>query len=288
MDEHTGLVLEGGGMRGLFTGGVLDFFLEKGLEFPYVIGVSAGACNAASYLSKQPGRNLRINTEYLKDKRYLSLYSLLFKGSIFGMDMLFDIIPNQLDPFDYDAFVAYAGVYLVGTTDCATGEAVYYRIRDFREQGYAALQASSSLPLVAQQVRYEGRVLMDGGIADPIPVRRSEQDGNTKHVVVLTQHREFVKPASSSLKAIRRKYREYPGLCAAMERRHEVYNETRRHLFELEAAGKAFVICPPEPVAISRFEKNKEKLTALYRSGYNAAAAAWPRLQRFVNERDAD
>lgn len=273
MTQRVGLVLEGGGMRGLYTAGVLDCFLDQGITFPYIVGVSAGACNAASYLSQQRGRNLRMNTVYTKDKRYLSMRNLVTKGSIFGMDMLFDIIPNQLDPFDYDAFKAYDGTFLVGATDCLTGEAVYYTLHDLKAQGYLPLQASSSLPLVAKIVDYEGRHLLDGGIADPIPIRRSVADGNTRHVVVLTQHRAFVKEPSSSMPLVRRKYRHYPGICAAMEQRHTVYNDTRAYIRELERTGQAVVLCPQEPVGISRFEKDEGKLKALYQCGYDDAAA---------------
>ncbi|MCX7708740.1 MAG: patatin family protein, partial [Clostridia bacterium] len=170
--EKVGLVLEGGGMRGLYTAGVLECFLERGLYFNYVVGVSAGACNAASYISRQKGRNKIVNTRFVKDWRYLSLRNLLLKKSAFGMDFIFDEIPNKLVPFDFETFYKENCDFYVGATDCRTGKAVYFS-KDEMKKDFDALRASSSIPLLSPIVHINSMELLDGGVADPIPIRKS-------------------------------------------------------------------------------------------------------------------
>lgn len=281
-ENNVALVLEGGGMRGVYTGGVLDLLLEKNIDIKYCIGVSAGACNGVSYVSKQLGRNYRVNVNYIRDKRYFSIGNLVKTGSLFGMDMLFNKIPNELEPFDYEAFRQFDGVFKIGVTNCHTGVAEYYYVKDFKEDGYDALRASMSLPLVAPIVEYEGKNLLDGGIVDPIPVRQAIADGNQKQIVVLTQHREYQKSKTKMTPILRRKYKAYPKLIEAMERRHEVYNETLSFIEKLEKEGKCFVIRPKTALNIGRFETNPEKLKLIYEQGYQETKERYEELHKFL------
>lgn len=282
MDKKA-LVLEGGGMRGVYTAGVLDLFLEKDIDMKYCIGVSAGATQTVSYLSKQYKRNYRVNIDYIRDKRYLSFRNLMKTGSIFGMDMLFDIIPNKLDPFDYKEFKEHDATLVVGVTNCETGRPEYYNLNDL-DNGFDALRATISLPLVAPIVEYEGKKLLDGGITDPIPIKKSIEDGNEKHVIVLTQHKGYTKGKNKALSFIRRKYKRFPKLIEALEKRHEVYNETLELLDKLEKEGKCFIIRPSEPLNIGRLERNTEKLNNAYEQGYDDAKNLYNKLMVFLGK----
>lgn len=282
--ENVALILEGGGMRGLYTAGVLDLFIEKGIEIKYCVGVSAGACQGVSYVSKQLKRNYRVNINYIKDKRYFSVRNWVRTGSLFGMDMLLNKIPNELEPFDYEVFKNSEGVFKIGVTNCETGLAEYYEVKDFREDGYDTLQASISLPLVAQIVEYDGKSLLDGGIADPIPVRQAIKDGNEKHVIILTQHKGYQKSRTKTVPLLKKKYKAYPKFVEAMEKRHEVYNETLSFVDQLEKEGKCFVIRPSMPLNIGRFETNPEKLKGIYEQGYKEAAGKYEELCSFLEK----
>lgn len=281
--DKKGLVLEGGGMRGLYTAGVLDLFLEKDIDMKYCIGVSAGATQTVSYLSKQHKRNYRINLDYIKDKRYLSFRNLFKTGSIFGMNMIFNIIPNELDPFDYKEFKENDVTFVVGVTNCETGKPEYYNVDDL-DHGVETLKATMSLPLVAPIVEYEGKKLLDGGITDPIPIRKSIEDGNEKHVVVLTQHKGYKKEKNKALSFVRRKYKRFPKLIEALEKRHEVYNETLELLDKLEQEGKCFIIRPSEPLNIGRLERNTDKLNNVYEQGYDDAKILYNKLVEFLEK----
>ena len=267
---QAGLILEGGGMRGLYTAGVLDYFMDINLEFKEVYGVSAGACNACSYLSKQRGRSLRVNTEYLDDPRYCGLESLIRTGDLFGVDMLYDIIPNELDPYDYETFAEYPGKAYAVTTNCETGKAEYMELQDMHRD-ILAVRASSSLPMVSRMVEIQGYHYLDGGISDSIPVIQSMKNGNQKNVVVLTRDPSYRKEPSKTMAAFRMRYSKYPNLIRQMEHRHIRYNRTLDFLKKGEEAGKIFVIQPQKPVEIARIEKNKEKLKELYEIGYEEA-----------------
>lgn len=268
--ENVGLVLEGGGMRGVYTSGVLDYFMEQDLYFPYVIGVSAGACNALSYLSRQKGRSRKVNVDYASDPRYIN-YRNVFKGKgIFNMDFLFDDIPNRLVPFDYDRFYSTDERLIIPATDCHTGKPIYYE-KDGSERVITAVKASSSLPIVGKKVEFEGKELLDGGVADPIPIQRSVQDGNTKHVIILTQPKGYLKKPFRAKITANVLYSNYSELVKALKRRHEVYNQTLAYIEELEDCGKAFVIRPKENEVVKRTERDPEKLQQLYLAGYNAA-----------------
>lgn len=279
--KKTALVLEGGGMRGLYTAGVLDCFLNNNLEFDYVIGVSAGACNALSYISKQYERNYRINTGYTNDKRYISYKNLLTTGSIFGMDMMFNLIPNELDPFDYDSFKKSKTKLNIVVTNCETGTGNYYDIEDLTE-GMEIIKASMSLPLVSPVVKYEGKIFLDGGIVDPIPVKKVLDEGYEKVVVILTQHKGYVKLKTSTIPLLKIRYKKYPRFIKAMEKRHEKYNETLAYLEELEREGKAFVIRPDEKINVKRLERDEEKLKEVYRQGLIEGNIKCESLKKFL------
>jgi len=268
-------------MRGVYTGGVLDFFMDKELYYPYVIGVSAGACNAASYISRQKGRNRKVTVGFVRDPRYLSYRNLLREKSMFGMSFIFDEIPNRLVPFDFNAFEQSPQRFVVGLTDCASGEP-YYMERDSGYPMLSVIQASSSLPFVSQPLVMNGKVLMDGGISDPIPIRRAMADGNGKNVLVLTQDRGYRKKPFKLAWLARRVYPEYQGLVQALIRRYEIYNETLNYIERLEQEGKVFVIRPATSLPVSRMEKNKEKLDAVYDRGYRDAEESYGRLLKWL------
>lgn len=281
--KKTALVLEGGGMRGLYTAGVLDCFLNNNLEFDYVIGVSAGACNALSYISKQHERNYRINTGYTKDKRYISYKNLLTTGSIFGMDMMFNLIPNELDPFDYDTFKSSKTKLNIVVTNCETGLGNYYDIDDLNE-GMEIIKASMSLPLVSTMVKYDEKIFLDGGIVDPIPVQKALDEGYDKVVVILTQHKGYVKLKTSTIPLLKVKYKKYPKFIKAMEQRHEKYNKTLAYLEELESEGKVFVIRPDEKINVQRLERDAEKLKEVYRQGLSEGNIKYELLKEFLEK----
>ena len=280
----VGLILEGGGMRGIYTAGVLDLFLDQGLDFGHVYGVSAGACHACSYLSHQRGRAFRIGTDYLEDKRYCSVHSLITTGDMFGVDMCYDIIPNQLDLYDYEAYERYPGEFHVVVTNCATGQAEYPRVRDLHTD-IQDVRASSSLPLLSRMVPIRGQLYLDGGIADSIPLARSIRDGSGKNVVVLTRAAGYRKSPNQSMTAIRAKYRHYPHLVDAVATRHERYNEALELVAREESAGNAFVLRPQSPPDVGRVEKDLEKLRNLYRCGYEETAAQLPSLLDFLSHK---
>ena len=281
MRNHTGLVLEGGGMRGLYTCGVLEFFMEKDLDFKYIIGVSAGACNAASYISKQKGRNIQVNIGFLDDWRYMSLRNFLHEKSFFGMDFIFNEIPNKLVPFDYETFRNSPCEFLVGATDCRTGKTVYFNKNDLGE-GLDALRASSSLPFLSPIVRFKGYELLDGGIADSIPIAKSMEDGNDKNIVVLTRNKGYRKSPVRFGKIIKLKYRNYPFLIEAILNRYRKYNETLEAIEKLEGKGKAMIIRPSVKMKVDRLERNPARLRELFKNGYKDARNSYERIQAFI------
>lgn len=281
----VGLVLEGGGMRALYTAGVLEYFAEAALAFPYVIGVSAGACMAASYVSGQRGRNRIVNIEYAGDPRYLSWPNFIrHRRELFGMDFIFDEIPRTLVPFDFQAFAAAPVKFVIGTTDLATGQSRYDEKGDPGFDLLKLLRASSSLPFFAQPVTYAGKTLMDGGISDPIPLRKAEQDGCTRNVLILTRNEDYVKRPSRIQWLVGRKFRDYPDFVEVMRLRHHHYNETVRYAAQQAEQGAAFIIRPTQPMQVGRLEQRKDKLEALYWQGYDDAKAAYPHLVRWLQQ----
>ena len=280
--EHTGLVLEGGGLRGVYTAGVLRFFMEKELYFPYVIGVSMGACNAANYISRQPERNRIVNIRYVNEFRYLSYCRLFMKGELFGMDFIFDTIPNILIPFDYETFKKNKAKCITVVMDCSTGKPIYYEKDELEDDYLKILQASCSLPFIAKPVYYKGLTLMDGGLADSIPVRRSIDDGNDKNVLILTRPEGYRKKVSHYSLPARLFYPGYKGLQKNIKNRHINYNKTMDLIDQEEQKGNLFVIRPRFPINAGRVERNKDKLYMAYDQGYYDAAATYGKLQSYL------
>ncbi|HDX9578573.1 TPA: patatin family protein [Bacillus pseudomycoides] len=282
MLENTGLVLEGGGMRGVYTAGVLEYFMENDLHFPYVIGVSAGACNAASYLSRQKERNKTVNIEYVTHPRYLSYKNFWKKRQLFDMDFIFHEIPLQHVPFDFETYFNTEQQFLVGTTDCETGQPVYFEKGRSQEDSLMVLQASSSLPFVAPVVEFGGKKLLDGGISDPIPVRKAQEDGYRKSVVILTRNKGYMKKKSRFGWVAGKVYKNYPNLVNTMLTRYEVYNETLHYIEKEETAGNIFVIRPTEQLQVDRMEKDPDKLQRLYEQGFRDAERQFVDLNAFL------
>ena len=279
----AGLVVEGGGMRGVYSSGVLDFVIEKDLFFENNYGVSAGACHLCSYLAKQYKRAFRVNVDYLNDKRYCSVHSLLKTGNLFGAEMLYDIIPNELDLFDYDTYNKNESNFYVVITDINTGKPEYVKIGDLKKD-IIYVRASSSLPLLAQNVKINDKEYLDGGISDSIPIKKSIADGNKKNVVILTRDSTYRKGKNSLMPIIKLKYKKYPNFVKSMADRYIVYNEILDFIKELEDNGDVFVIRPKKPVNIGRTEKNREKLEALYNDGYNDAKDCYEELLKYLGK----
>ena len=282
---NAGLVLEGGAMRGVYTAGVLDAFLDNNIAFASVYGVSAGACHGASFVSRQRGRAIRVNVEYLDDKNYCSFRNLFRTGNLFGPDMLFDKIPNELDVYDYAAFEEYAGKYFVVITNLETGEAEYIQMTpEYMRHKMAYMQASSSMPLVARTVEIDGNSYLDGCIADSIPIRQAEADGNQKTVVVLTRHRGYRKGKNQTMPLIKRRYAEFPTFVARCKDRHIRYNETLDYLNAAEAEGRTFIFAPTADSGVGGMCRDRKKLEALYEIGYQDAERRMDALKEFLEK----
>ena len=277
----TALILEGGGMRGCFSAGVMDYLMEQGVWIPDVYGVSAGACLACSYICGQIGRGLRVWTEHVDNPDYCSLRSLVKTGDLFGADFNYRQIPYELDPLDFGAAARRPFRFVPVVTDVETGEAAYPAIRDMRE-AVPYVQASASLPLLSNLQVIDGRTYLDGGVADSIPLQRSIGDGHVKHVLVLTQTADYRKSPSSAMWAIRLRYRRYPAFVEAMRTRHERYNAALALIRAEEAAGRAFIIRPDRTPGIDRVERDPDKLRALHAAGYAVARREYPRLRAFL------
>ena len=280
---EAGLVVEGGGMRGVYTAGVLDYFMEKNLYFDDCYGVSAGACHISSYVSKQIGRSIKVTLDYINDKRYCSVNSLIKTGDMFGVEMLYDIIPNKLELYDYETFNKFKGNFYSVVTNCKTGKAEYMKIKDMKKD-IIAVRASSSLPLLSRIVEINGKEYLDGGITDSIPIKKSIKDGHKKNVVILTRDKTYRKSKPKFLSFFKLKYKKYPNLVKAIENRYKMYNETLDFIEEEKAKNKVFIIQPKLPVKISRIEKDKDKLKALYNQGYEDAKEIYEDLMKFLEE----
>lgn len=270
MDGSSGLVLEGGGMRGVFTCGVLDCFMDRGIRFPYTIGVSAGACNGLSYMSGQRGRAKFSNIDLLAKYHYIGLKYLLKKRNIMDFDLLFHDFPERILPYDYETYFRCPERYVMVTTNCLTGEANYFEEKRSAERVIDIVRASSSLPFVCPIAYVDGVPMLDGGIVDSIPLLRARQDGFTNNVVVLTRNRGYRKKIQGT-KVPSFIYRKYPLLREAINRRSVLYNEQLELVERLEEAGEITVIRPQRPIVVDRIERNIRKLTELYEEGYACA-----------------
>lgn len=272
IDRKTGLVLEGGGMRGVFTSGVLDAFMKHELYFPYVVAVSAGACNGLSYMSRQPRRARFSNIDMLKKYDYISLKSLLTQGSIFDPNILYERFPNEIVPFDYDAYRANPGIFEMVTTNCLTGRAEYLTEKQSAQRLTAIVKASSSLPYVAQITEVDGVPMLDGGIIDSIPVVRAIDMGYSPNVVIMTRNRGF-RSSERDIKIPRFFYKDYPRLRVALSHRVEVYNRQLELVERMEDWGEIICIRPERPMEVDRICRDVDKLEALYEEGFRLGEA---------------
>lgn len=271
LDERSGLVLEGGGMRGVFTCGVLDNFMDRGIRFPYTIGVSAGACNGLSYMSGQRGRAKYSNIDLLDKYRYIGLKKLLLTGNIMDFDLLFDKFPNEIIPYDYEAYAQCKEHYEMVTTSCVTGEACYYDEKLSPERIIDIVRASSSLPFVCPIAYVDGEPMLDGGIADSIPIERARALGYNRNVVVLTRNRGYRKPDKKGV-VPPFMYRKYPALREAIANRNKLYNTQLELIERLEDEDEIVVIRPEKPIVVDRMERDVQKLLDLYNEGYECAS----------------
>ena len=271
-------------MRGVFAVGVMDFFLEKGIRFDYVAGVSAGACNACSYLSGQKGRGYSVLTDYIGVPEYCSIRSLIKTGDLFGADFIYRKIPEELYPIDNDYFKDSGVRFQAVVTNCVTGEAEYEDVRDFFQE-MDVVRASSSLPFLARMVPIDGIPYLDGGIADSIPLAHAQEEGNEKNVVILTRPRDYEKKTGQPLMpALKLKYGKYPGLLAALKERGRKYNETLRYIAQEEEKGNVFVIAPLGDLGIGRADMNKDRLRKGYEEGYYVAEGLYQKMMEFLEK----
>ncbi len=278
----TGLVLEGGAMRGMFTAGILDVMMEEKIRVDGMVGVSAGAAFACSYKSGQKGRTLRYNLKYAGDKRYCSLYSLITTGDLYGADFCYHRLPEELDVFDNEAFQNDPMEFYLVCTDVHTGEPVYHKCDTTDYNTMEWFRASASLPLVSRVVSVDGYQLMDGGIADSIPLAFFEDIGYEKNIVILTQPKAYRKAPNKAMPLVKLKMRKYPNMVARMEQRHLEYNSTLDAIAAREGDPNLLVLQPEEMLPIKRIEKDPAKLQRVYDMGRELAQKRLDEIRAFV------
>lgn len=276
----TGLVLEGGAMRGMFTAGVLDVMMENGISTDGLVGVSAGAVFGCNFKSRQIGRTIRYNTRFCRDPRYCSIKSLIKTGDLYGADFCYRELPDILDPFDTKTFMENPIPFHIVCTDVDTGCPVYYVCESADAHDLTWMRASASMPLVSRIVEVDGHRLLDGGISDSIPLKYFEGCGFAKNIVVLTRPRDYRKSASSPLATLA--LRKYPKLCEAMKMRHMQYNDAIEYIKAREAEGAALVLAPESALPISRIEKDPKKLQETYEIGRQVATKNLDSIRSFV------
>lgn len=267
IERNTGLVLEGGGMRGVFTSGVLDAFMKHGVYFRHVVAVSAGACNGMSYISRQPRRARLSNIDFLTQYGYIGWRHLLRQGCIFDQELLYDKFPNEYIPFDFDSFFQRSATFEMVTTNCLTGQAEYLTESNDRQRSLDIVRASSSLPYVSKIVRVDGIPMLDGGIVDSIPVMRAIETGHPQNVVILTRNKGY-RSKERDRKIPPFVYKKYPRLRVALSRRVAAYNRQLDLVERLERLGKVVCIRPQRPMEVGRMEKDIGRLERLYQEGF--------------------
>ena len=268
--QNTGLILEGGGLRGVFTCGVLDCFMDHGIRFPFTVGVSAGACNGLSYMSGQRGRAKASNIDLMEKHHYIGFRYLLTQRCIMDFKLLFEDFPERIIPYDYDAYFSNTDRFIMVTTNCLTGKAEYLEEKSSSKRVMEIVRASSSLPFVSPITYVDGTPMLDGGISDSIPIEYAMKQGYDKLVVILTRNKGYRKKASK-MRVAKAFYRKYPGLQKALSERNSTYNKTMDLIDHLEQEGKIIVIRPLRPIEVGRMEKDTSKLTDLYQEGYEIA-----------------
>ncbi|MBP5403312.1 MAG: patatin family protein [Treponema sp.] len=280
--KKTGLILEGGAMRGMFTSGILDVFMENGITFDGVIGVSAGATFGCNFKSQQIGRAIRYNKRFAHDWRYCSIRSMLLTGDLYGADFCYDKLPNELDVFDVTAYSNNPVKFYCVASDCETGKPVYKELAKGDANDLKWMRGSASMPVVSRIVNVDGYKILDGGMTDSIPIKFFEQNGYNRNVVILTQPREFVKKDTHMMGLIKLVLRKYPHAVEAMKQRAKIYNEATKYIFEKADRGEVFVICPEKSLGISRTEKNPAELERVYQEGRHAARNCLNSLIEFL------
>lgn len=283
----TGLVLEGGAMRGLFTAGVIDVLMENGITFDGAIGVSAGACFGVNVKSHQIGRALRYNLKYAKDPRYASIHSWLTTGDFFNAEFCYHTLPEKLDLMDMDTFHKNPMKFYLVATDIESGKPFYYEVEDINYESLEMVRASASMPMFAREVSLNGHLFMDGGISDSIPLRKFNEMGYTKNIVVLTQPESYQKKPQSMMKLIRTRYRKYPNMIADLENRHTSYNEAVAYVHEQVLQNQAIVIQPDDNLDIGRIEHDRTKIRGVYQEGRKAAMRKLAEIKKFLSQ-DSD
>lgn len=286
MGEKIGLVLEGGGFRGLFTEGVLEQMLDNGIHLPYVIGVSMGSIEGSCYISKQKRRNYDIAMTYLDDERYVSMKNMVTKGGVFGMDFMFNELAYDLVPFDFETFHNSDQELVVGAMSCHSGLTDYFYKSKLTEKDLLkVLEASCSLPFIQRMVPFKGLNYLDGGVSDSIPYRKAFEDGCDKVVVILTRDEHYVRGPFKQKSLSKIFYRDYPAVTEAMASRQERYQHSIVELEKLRIEGKAMIIRPPKAVNLERVEKNREKLMQTYKMGYEQGGKIMHELRSFVGSK---
>ncbi len=278
----NGLILEGGAMRGLFTAGVMDVFMENGIEFDAAIGVSAGAAFGCNYKSRQIGRVIRYNKRFAKDPRFCSLRSLIKTGDLFGAEFCYHTIPDTLDLFDEQAYIENPMDFYVVVTDVETGKAVYINSDEAGSDALECFRASASMPLVSKPVEIKGKKYLDGGIADSVPIQYFESIGFEKNVIILTQPKGYSKKPSAAAKIMKYALKEYPNVVKTMENRHIEYNETLAYIEEREKTGAVYVIRPDAPLEIGRVEHNPDVMQRVYDIGREVAEKHLENIKTFL------
>ena len=277
-----GLILEGGAMRGLFTAGILDVFMENDIRFDGAVGISAGAVFGCNLKSHQAGRALRYNLKYGRDPRYCSLKSLIKTGDLYGVDFCYDKLPNELDPFDREAFEKDPMEFYVGATDVWSGRSVFHKCKDGKEHDMQWFRASASMPVVSRPVEAGGCLLLDGGITNPIPLKFMESKGYDRNVVILTQPKGYVKKKSTGGRLMNLFLLKYPAIAKAMSKRHMLYNAQTKKVVEEEAKGRVFVLRPPEALGISRTESDPAELQRVYDIGRKTGLKYLEDIKKFL------
>lgn len=289
MGEKIGLVLEGGGFRGLYTEGVLENFIEKDIHLPYVIGVSMGSVIGSSYIAKQKRRNLDIALTYVDDARYLSFRNMVTQGGIFGMDFIFNDLAKDLMPFDFEAFDRSEQELAIGAMKCVDGSTQYfYKNQLTMEKLMQAMRSSCSLPFLSRMIEIDGEKYLDGGVSDSIPYKKALEDGCDKIIVILTRDAGYKRKPHKSGRIGNLIYKDYPAVIEVMAQRHKVYHNTLAQLEILEKEGKALIIRPQEPIELGRIERDREKLHATYMMGYNQGHEMMERIDDFVSSKKSD
>ncbi len=277
------VIFEGGGMRGAYTTGVIDSFLDAGVRFDNVYGVSAGSGHAMSFLSRQRGRAFQVSHDYIDDPRYMGLKNLIFEGNFFSVKMIYDTIPNQLVYYDYAEFGRFPGKFYASVTNRQTGQAGYMEVSktDF-SAAMDVVAASSAVPLLARSVQIQDEFYFDGGIADSIPIRRSIADGNEKNVLVLTRDAAYRKEKNKLMPLLAVRYFRYPNLLHALSVRHEMYNDTLTFIRQEVNAGRAFIIQPSRPLDVGLIEHSAKRIEELYAEGLRDGMARADALHTFL------